>query len=197
MKEIKRWNHTIIHDTSDDVESAMVVNSHGRFVKHDDHAAIVAALQEQVRALAAENAALTSGFSFFMNSADAGFETYKSREEAVNAAEEMIADYRADASSEGWPEDAGSTCWGLIIQQATEVDYEKPAEENSWQGWCDYKLLPEYPATDAVIRELQAHELDCAADELMLADTVASTGVVAHLLRQCAARLRNGEVINA
>ncbi len=154
-------------------------------------------LHEQVQALTAENAALTSGFSFFMNSADAGFETYKSREEAVNAAEEMITDYRADASSEGWPEDAGSTCWGLIIQQATEVDYEKPAEENSWQGWCDYKLLPEYPATDAVIRELQAQELDCATDELILADTVASTGVVAHLLRQRAARLRTGEVINA
>ncbi|WP_456309812.1 hypothetical protein [Serratia proteamaculans] len=53
------------------------------------------------------------------------------------------------------------------------------------------------PATEAALRGLQAQELDCAADELMLADTVASTGVVAHLLRQRAARLRTGEVINA
>ncbi len=63
MEKITRWNHTIIHETSDDVESAMVVNSHERFVKHEDHAAIVAELQEQVRALAAENAALARYFS--------------------------------------------------------------------------------------------------------------------------------------
>lgn len=60
MTEIKRYNAcstkaiTLFNETE-----------HGRWVKHDDHAAIVAgkdaqvaALQEQVRALAAENSEL-------------------------------------------------------------------------------------------------------------------------------------------
>lgn len=105
--------------------------------------------------MAAENVGLKAGRKFFMYSDDAGFETYQTREEAIKAAEEMIDDYRGDAG-DGWPEEAGTTRWGVIIQQATECDYEKPSAENGWLGSCDYKLLPETPATDRIVAEIKA-----------------------------------------
>ncbi|HDX8854264.1 TPA: hypothetical protein RQO60_005263 [Klebsiella michiganensis] len=105
--------------------------------------------------LAAENVGLQAGRKFFMYSDDAGFETYQTREEAIKAAEDMIDDYREDAG-DGWPEEAGTTRWGVIIQQATECDYEKPSAENGWLGWCDYKLLPETPATDRIVAGIKA-----------------------------------------
>ena len=105
--------------------------------------------------LASENVGPQAGRKFFMYSDDAGFETYQTREEAIKAAEDMIYDYREDAG-DGWPEEAGTTRWGVIIQQATECDYEKPSAENGWMGWCDYKLLPETPATDAYLAGIKA-----------------------------------------
>ncbi|HDX9129665.1 TPA: hypothetical protein ACRX9C_001662 [Klebsiella michiganensis] len=115
--------------------------------------------------LAAENVGLQAGRKFFMYSDDAGFETYQTREEAIKAAEDMIDDYREDAG-DGWPEEAGTTRWGVIIQQATECDYEKPSAENGWLGWCDYKLLPETPATDRIVAEAEARGVDKAIAHL-------------------------------
>ncbi|HDX8856219.1 TPA: hypothetical protein RQO47_001160 [Klebsiella michiganensis] len=115
----------------------------------------VMALAKAYQQLAAENVGLQAGRKFFMYSDDAGFETYQTREEAIKAAEDMIDDYREDAG-DGWPEEAGTTRWGVIIQQATECDYEKPSAENGWLGWCDYKLLPETPATDRIVAGIKA-----------------------------------------
>lgn len=112
-------------------------------------------LAKEFKRLAAENVGLKAGRSYFMYSDDAGFETYPTREEAIKAAEEMIDDYRGDAG-DGWPEEAGTTRWGVIIQQATECDYEKPSAENGWLGSCDYRLLPETPATDAYLSGIKA-----------------------------------------
>lgn len=113
------------------------------------------AMAKAFKQMAAENVALKAGRKFFMYSDDAGFETYQTREEAIKAAEEMIDDYRGDAG-DGWPEEAGTTRWGVIIQQATECDYEKPSAENGWLGSCDYRLLPETPATDRLVAEIKA-----------------------------------------
>lgn len=115
----------------------------------------VMALAKAFKQLAAENVALKAGRSYFMYSDDAGFETYPTREEAIKAAEEMIDDYRGDAG-DGWPEEAGTTRWGVIIQQATECDYEKPSAENGWLGSCDYRLLPETPTTDRIVAGIKA-----------------------------------------
>ncbi|MCD6621026.1 hypothetical protein [Klebsiella michiganensis] len=115
----------------------------------------VMALAKAYVQLAAENVGLKAGRKFFMYSDEAGFETYQTREEAIKAAEEMIDDYREDAG-DGWPEEAGTTRWGVIIQQATECDYEKPSAENGWLGWCDYRLLPETPATDRIVAGIKA-----------------------------------------
>ena len=113
--------------------------------------------------LAAENVALKAGRSYFMYSDDAGFETHSTREEAIKAAEEMIDDYRGDAG-DGWPEEAGTTRWGVIIQQATECDYEKPSAENGWMGSCDYRLLPETPATDRIVAGIKADGVTAALE---------------------------------
>lgn len=120
-------------------------------------------LAKAYQQLAAENVALKAGRSYFMYSDDAGFEAYPTREEAIKAAEEMIDDYRGDAG-DGWPEEAGTTRWGVIIQQATECDYEKPSAENGWLGWCDYRLLPETPATDRIVAESEARGLEKAKE---------------------------------
>lgn len=122
-------------------------------------------LQDHLRQLAAENVGLKAGRNFFMYSDDAGFETYPTREEAIKAAEEMIDDYRGDAG-DGWPEEAGTTRWGVIIQQATECDYEKPSTENGWLGSCDYRLLPETPATDRIYAGAKADGVEEFAKEM-------------------------------
>lgn len=112
-------------------------------------------VQDWVKQLVAENVGLTSGFSFFMHSPDAGFETYKTRDEAINAANEMIDEYRGDAG-DGWPEEVEQTVWGVIIQHAVQCDIKKPSEENRWEGSCDYKLLPEIPVTSAYMAGIKA-----------------------------------------
>ena len=120
-------------------------------------------LAKAYQQLAAENVGLKAGHKFFMYSDDAGFETYQTREDAIKAAEEMIDDYRGDAG-DGWPDEAGTTRWGVIIQQATECDYEKPSAENGWLGWCDYKLLPETPATDRIVAGIKADGVTAALE---------------------------------
>lgn len=117
--------------------------------------------------LAAENVGLTSGFSFFMHSPDAGFETYKTRDEAINAANEMIDEYRGDAG-DGWPEEVEQTVWGVIIQHAVQCDIKKPSEENGWEGSCDYKLLPETPATSAYLAGIKADGVEEFAAKLRI-----------------------------
>lgn len=129
----------------------------------------VMALAKAYLDVAAENVELKAGRSYFMYSDDAGFEAYPTREEAIKAAEEMIDDYRGDAG-DGWPEEAGTTRWGVIIQQATECDYEKPSAENGWLGWCDYRLLPEIPATDRIVAGIKADGAEACVRALVTSD---------------------------
>lgn len=135
-------------------------------------------LEQQLAAVVAENAGLKAGEKFFMYSDDSGFETYKTQEEAIKAAQEKIDDCREDAY-DGWPEEADTIRWGLVIQQATETDFKKPAPDNGWEGSSDYKLLPETPATDAYLAELRAQtrneliaELEARFTELSLSETL-------------------------
>lgn len=133
--------------------------------------------------LAAENVALKAGRSYFMYSDDAGFETHSTREEAIKAAEEMIDDYRGDAG-DGFPEEAGTTRWGVIIQQATECDYEKPSAENGWMGSCDYRLLPETPATDRIVAGIKADESKFIFQSILDNPAVADLGSLVDWLEQ-------------
>ncbi|MGJ7468007.1 bZIP transcription factor [Kosakonia cowanii] len=77
-------------------------------------------LEAQVKQLAAENAALKSGASYFSYGSEHHFECHKTAEEAVEAAEAAIDDYRGDAC-DGWSEEVDSICWGIIMQSSTKV----------------------------------------------------------------------------
>lgn len=128
-------------------------------------------LAEQVRQLTEQRDAVVAGLSgrkFFMYSDDSGFEIFETREEAIEAAQEMIDACREDAY-DGWPEEADTIRWGVVIQQAQETDFKKPAPENGWEGSSDYKLLPETPATDAIRDSMRAEGINYAASRLAAA----------------------------
>ncbi|MFM3317008.1 hypothetical protein [Klebsiella variicola] len=123
----------------------------------------VMALAKAFKQLASENVGLKAGRKFFMYSDDSGFETFETQEEAIKAAHEMIDACREDAY-DGWPEEADTIRWGVVIQQATETDFEKPAPENGWEGSSDYKLLPEVPATDRIVAEAEVRGVEKAKE---------------------------------
>ena len=110
---------------------------------------------------AAENVALKAGASYFSYGSEHNFEWHKTAEEAVEAAEAAIDDYRGDAC-DGWSEEVDSICWGIIMQSSTKVG-ERPRNEDdrcdpSIDTVCDYALLPniETPATSAYLAGIKA-----------------------------------------
>lgn len=149
-------------------------------------------------ALAVENAALKSGQLFFMYSDETGFEIHKSQERAIASAKDMIAVCREEAVQDGWPEDADTICWGVIMQKAIETNFEKPSEQNCWIGWSEYNLNPELetPTTDAWVNEQRAVGVDGAIEKLITMLNHQSTGVSAsiNVLRTFAAQLRGSQV---
>lgn len=121
----------------------------------------VMALAKAYQQLAAENVALKAGASYFSYGSEHNFEWHKTAEEAVEAAEAAIDDYRGEAC-DGWSEEVDSICWGIIMQSSTKVG-ERPRNEDdrcdpSIDTVCDYALLPniETPATDAYLAGIKA-----------------------------------------
>ncbi|MBR7262593.1 hypothetical protein G3W09_09555 [Klebsiella pneumoniae] len=118
-------------------------------------------LAKAYQQLAAENVALKAGASYFSYGSEHNFEWHKTAEEAVEAAEAAIDDYRGEAC-DGWSEEVDSICWGIIMQSSTKVG-ERPRNEDdrcdpSIDTVCDYALLPniETPATDAYLAGIKA-----------------------------------------
>ncbi|EPB1856403.1 hypothetical protein ACRBYZ_001785 [Escherichia coli] len=125
-------------------------------------------LKARCAALAAENAGLKAGHSYFSYGSEHNFEWHKTAEEAIESAEAAIDDYRGDAC-DGWSEEVDSICWGIIMQSSTKVG-ERPRNEDDCcdpaiDTICDYALLPniETPATDAFLAEVLAHGVEMAA----------------------------------
>lgn len=125
----------------------------------------ISALEARCAALAAENAGLKAGASYFSYGSEHNFEWHKTAEEAVEAAEAAIDDYRGDAC-DGWSEEVDSICWGVIMQSSTKVG-ERPRNEDDCcdpaiDTICDYALLPsiETPATDAFLAEVRAQGVE-------------------------------------
>lgn len=128
-------------------------------------------LQDWVKQLAAENVALKSGASYFSYGSEHNFEWHKTSEEAVEAAEAAIDDYRGDAC-DGWSEEVDSICWGIIMQSSTKVG-ERPRNEDdrcdpAIDTVCDYALLPniETSATDRIVAEAEARGVEKFAKKL-------------------------------
>lgn len=127
-------------------------------------AAVNQALKER-DAVVAENAALKAGSSYFSYGSEHNFECHKTAEEAVEAAEAAIDDYRGDAC-DGWSEEVDSICWGIIMQSSTKVG-ERPRNEDDCcdpaiNTICDYALLPniETLATDAALADIEARGVE-------------------------------------
>ncbi|EFC1756217.1 hypothetical protein FBG56_10370 [Escherichia coli] len=135
-------------------------------IKQADSAVKLA--HEKFSALAAENAGLKAGHSYFSYGSEFSFECHKTAEEAIAAAEAAIDDYRGDAC-DGWSEEVESICWGVIIQQATKVGERKKRKCDRVSPWiervCDYELRPnvETPATDAFLAEVRAQGVEMLA----------------------------------
>lgn len=122
-------------------------------------------LADQNAQLAAENVALKSGASYFSYGSEHNFEWHKTAEEAVEAAEAAIDDYRGDAC-DGWSEEVDSICWGIIMQSSTKVG-ERPRNEDdrcdpAIDTVCDYALLPNIktPVTDRIVAGIKAEGVD-------------------------------------
>lgn len=155
-------------------EEEMIQTDDGAYVSHEDYATLLAerdALNQQVVTLAVENAALTSGCGFFAYDPDNGFEEFKTKEEAITAAESYIDYYRGDAC-DGWADEVSQVSWGVIMQESTKVDERPKNEDDSVSDYidtvCDFALLPEiaHPATDAAIANIQAQGVKMFAKEL-------------------------------
>ncbi|HGC1900304.1 TPA: hypothetical protein ACIX5V_002224 [Escherichia coli] len=138
-------------------------------IKQADSAVKLA--HEKFSALAAENAGLKAGHSYFSYGSEHNFEWHKTAEEAIESAEAAIDDYRGDAC-DGWSEEVDSICWGIIMQSSTKVG-ERPRNEDDCcdpaiDTICDYALLPniETPATDAFLAEVRAQGVEIYADNL-------------------------------
>lgn len=121
----------------------------------------VMALAKAYQQLAAENVELKAGASYFSYGSEHNFEWHKTAEEAVEAAEAAIDDYRGDAC-DGWSEEVDSICWGIIMQSSTKVG-ERPRNEDdrcdpAIDTVCDYALLPniETPATARIVAGIKA-----------------------------------------
>jgi len=124
-------------------------------------------------ALAAENATLKSGGTYFAYSPEYGFDYFKDKQSAVDTAQEEIDAYREDAD-DGWSDDVQRVFWGVVIQQAQGFDAQNLHTSNSQHTYqtCDYKLVDavETPATDAWVNEQQAKGIEkFAANERAVA----------------------------
>ncbi|HFD3344551.1 hypothetical protein B6I46_22765 [Klebsiella pneumoniae] len=128
-------------------------------------------LAKAFKQMAAENVALKAGASYFSYGSEHNFEWHKTAEEAVEAAEAAIDDYRGDAC-DGWSEEVDSICWGIIMQSSTMVGERPRTEEDrcdsSIDTICDYALLPaiETPATDVYVAGIKADGVEEFAKKL-------------------------------
>ena len=144
-------------------------------------------LEAQVKQLAAENAELKHGAEYFTYCNEMGFERYSKKDQAIKDAERRIDACREEAY-DGWSEDVGTICWGLIVQQAVECDHEEPAEDNGWLGSVDYKLasIIETPATDAILASLRAEGV-----EMLREHPAIQLCSLTHVCDEVAAQLRS------
>lgn len=141
MTEIKRYESG--HDEIEDcVFDGCRIRGNGPLVAYEDHAAIVVALQEQVRALAAENVALNLSLE---------------PQEVPDELQDLLNDTaKLDIDSEG----------GLDSDSASGQSWVWVENPDEVIRTVLSAVKPETPATDSVLREIRAQAVDAASDEL-------------------------------
>ncbi|MBO1502165.1 hypothetical protein JKX24_24790 [Serratia proteamaculans] len=181
---IKRFNPDFSLSISHEL-AYMRETPEGGYVAHGDYATLFSELelvkadrdaqQKRADALAVENAELNSGCGFFAYDPDNGFEEFKTKEEAIAAAESYIDYYRGEAC-DGWPDEVAQVSWGIIMQESTRVNERPRTNDDSCdpaiETVCDYALLPniETPATSAALAAIEAWGVDKTVAVIFLRD---------------------------
>lgn len=106
---------------------------------------------------------MNTGCGYFSFGSEHNFEHHKTAQEAIDAADAAIDDYRGDAC-DGWSEEVNSVCWGIIMQTSTQVGVRPRNGEDSCdpsiETICDYALLPDVDPTQLLAAdERQDHDL--------------------------------------
>ncbi|WP_455872129.1 hypothetical protein [Serratia proteamaculans] len=178
---IKRFNPDFSLSISHEL-AYMRETPEGGYVAHGDYATLFSELelvkadrdaqQKRADALAVENAGLNSGCGFFAYDPDNGFEEFKTKEEAIAAAESYIDYYRGEAC-DGWPDEVAQVSWGIIMQESTRVNERPRTKDDSCdpaiETVCDYALLPniETPATDAALAAIEARGVEKFGERML------------------------------
>lgn len=120
-------------------------------------------LEAKCSALAAENAALKDGVTYFAYSPEYGFDYFANKQAAIDTAQEEIDAYREDAD-DGWSEDVQRVSWGIVMQQAQGFDAQgiHTSDNQHTYQTCDYRLVDavQTPATDAFLAEMRASAVE-------------------------------------
>ena len=120
-------------------------------------------------ALAAENAALKDGVTYFAYSPEYGFDYFANKQAAIDTAQEEIDAYREDAD-DGWSEDVQRVSWGIVMQQAQGFDAQgiHTSDNQHTYQTCDYRLVDavQTPATDAFLAEVRAQGVEMLLSSL-------------------------------
>nr|WP_311764032.1 hypothetical protein [Escherichia coli] len=128
-------------------------------------------LKARCAALAAENAGLKAGVTYFAYSPEYGFDYFKDKQSAIDTAQAEIDAYREDAD-DGWSEDVQRVSWGIVIQQAQGFDAQGLHTSDSRHTYqtCNYRLVDsvETPVTDAYLAGIKADGVEEFAAKLRI-----------------------------
>lgn len=67
------------------------------------------------------------------------FNVHDTEEEAKVAAKSSI-EYFRDSSEDGWSDEVGQVCWGILSEIATMTDKEDLPPDSFFDYHCDYQL---------------------------------------------------------
>lgn len=116
---------------------------------------------EKCNAMAAENAALKSGITYFACGSEYGFDLFRDKQAAIDVCLEEIDLHREGyLDGYGWDDSVGKTAWGIVIQSAQGRDAQGIHESEAGHTYqtCDYRLEDEVktPATDDYLNSVRA-----------------------------------------
>jgi len=161
-------------------------------------------LQKERDQLAAENAALMSGVTYFACGSEYGFDLFKDKQSAIDTCIEEIELHREGyLDGDGWGDEVRKTAWGIVVQSAQGRDAQGRHTSDSQHTYqtCNYRLEDEVqtPATDAYLNSVRAEGVEMLATlHGDIADFADGDNQQSHRITQIrakhfAAQLRAGE----
>jgi len=144
--------------------------SDGALVSFLEYSQKITSLQQKLDAMAAENAALKSGVTYFACGSEYGFDLFKDKKSAIDTCLEEIELHREGYfDGDGWGDEVRKTAWGIVVQSAQGRDAQGLHTSDSQHTYqtCDYRLEDEVktPATDAYLNSVRAEGVEMFANE--------------------------------